>query len=206
MSEKIIFYNVQKDLMFHDYFELDLVSGEKLLWKNFGQVITINGKDFRKQKVEVGGAIMRQSEFSFVENVAELFNWIIDAYEVGYGTEENYISITTPTDKIVIELNTEYDTRSEQFPERDYFYWINEYPLYQEFKTRMGLEENKVLKYLENWRRPKLRTNGKIKMVVYHNEIPTYVGMLDGEKKKSYIDAFFRLIYYFQFFKENNVR
>jgi hypothetical protein len=203
VSEKMIFYDVQKDLMFHDYFELDLVSGEKFLWKNFGQVVTIDGKDFRKQDVHVTGAVLEQSEFIFVEDIAEEFKWIINAYEVGYGEEGNHIIINTPTDNITIDLHVEYGTRNEEYPERDYFYWVNEYPLYQEFITRMKLEEDKAIKYLDNWSRPKLKANGNVNMVVHHNNVPACVGIFDGEKKKSTVDAFFRLIYYFQFVRKN---
>lgn len=193
--------------MYNDYFEIELVDGRTLQWKNFGQVITIDDVDARTHPIGVSGAILTKEEFSAIEGMN--FEWLINAYEVGYGEEESYINLTFPRDRIVINLNSKYTTRNEDYPEEDYFYWINEYNLFGELVKRLNVTEDKAINYLMNWRRPKLKTNGKVKIVVYHNEIPIYVGLADAEKKKSCVDAFFRFIYETQFYMnsgEKNVR
>lgn len=195
--------------MYNDYFELELKDGRTLLWKNFGQVITIDNKDFRKENINTTGAVLTNEDFNNLDIGFEDFLWIINAYEVGHGEDDNLIELTTPTDTITIVLNKIYNTRIEEYTEQDYFYWVNEYSLFGELMERLKVTEDKAINYLLNWRRPKLKTNGVVKMVVFHNGTPVYVGMLDAEKKKSCIDAFFRLIYYFQFLKdggEENVR
>jgi len=193
--------------MYDDYFELELVDGRTLRWKNFGQIITLDTLDARKHPIGVSGAVLTKEDFESIEEIN--YEWLINSYEVGYGEEESYVNLTFPRDRITINLHSLYLTRYEEYPERDYFYWISEYSLFGEYVKRMKVTEDKAINYIMNCRRPKLKTNGIVNMVVYHNEIPTYVGMLDGENKKSCIDAFFRFIYETQFFRdggEANVR
>lgn len=206
MSEKMIFYNVQKDLIYEDYFDIQLQDGRMFRWKNFGQSVTIGNEDLRKAQTNVVGAIIEKEEFEDIEVLSD-FQWLVDAKEFGYGEEENMIYFNLPLDNIVLTLNTKYESRNADYPEGDYFYWVNEYPLYDEYKSRMGTDEEKTYTYLTNWRRPKLKTNALVKVVVWHNDVPVYVGMLDGDNKKSAIDAFFRMIYKLQFeYGEDDVR
>ena len=196
MSEKIIFYNVQKDLMYEDYFDIELKDGRLFRWKNFGQVITVDGEDIRKKPMQVEGAIIEKDRFKNIDSLEDYY-WFINS-KAFYG-HEDVIILRFAGDEIYIMINHEFKTRSSDYPEMDYFDWINDYKLYSEFKERMGVDEEKAIAYLNNWRRPKLKTNGIVSAVIYHNSEPIYVGILDGEKKKSSIDAFFRKIYNLKF-------
>jgi len=190
--------------MYDDYFELELLDGRTLRWKNFGQVVTVDNLDARKLRIGTSGAVLNKEDFEAITEIN--FEWLINAQEFGYGKEESYINLTFPRDWIEIKLHAKYDTRDEEYPERDYFYWINEYILFGEYVKRLNVTEDKAIDYLLNWRRPKLKTNGSIQAVVYHNGTPVYVGMLDNEKKKACVDSFFRLIYGIQLHGEDNVR
>ena len=201
MSEKMIFYNVQTDLIYSDYFDLELDDGIQFRWKNFGQVITLDGKDAREQDIEVSGIIIPKEEFSTYEQLGK-FKWLVDAYEFGYGKEESILTLNFPNDNIKFILHKEYKTRLEEYPEQDYFYWVNEYVPFGELISRLDVTEDKAINYLLNWRRPKLKTNNPVAVAVWQNEIPIYVGMLDAEKKKSSVDAFFRLIYFYQYLRD----
>jgi len=198
MSEKMLFFNVQKDLIYSDYFELTLNDGRVFQWKNFGQSITVDGADLRKTYVSVAGAVMQKEVFSNIEGLED-YQWLVDAYEFGYGEEPNSIVFKLPADEIVIFLNQEYVSRNESYPEMDYFDWLNDYKKFNKFKEMMNLDESKAIDYLNKWRRPKLKTNGIIKAVVMHNSSEIYVGIYAGEKKKSVVDAFFRMAYKLQF-------
>ena len=205
MSEKILFYNLKTNLLHNDYFDLDLANGSKFVWKNFGQVVTIDGADITKENFNVDGAIIPKELLEKFEISGE---WLVDAYEVGYGENENHITIGTTTDTIHIDLHLKYGTRNDAYPDDAYFYWVNEYPAFKEYVSMIGLTEDKAIDYLMNWRRPKLKTNAPVLMVVIHNNKPKYVAILDSEGRKSYVDAFFRLVYSLQFMAqgEQNVR
>lgn len=184
--------------MYEDYFDIKLNDGRTLLWKNFGQVITLDDEDLRKKPIAVEGDIVTKDRFKDIE-VLEDYHWFINAKKFQNGEGAGTVIFRFPADEIVIMINCEFQTRLEEYPERDYFYWLNEYRLYNDFKEMIGVDENKAIEYLNNWRRPKLKTNGEVKAIVYHNSEPIYVAILNGESRKSVVDAFFRKIYYLKF-------
>jgi len=196
MCEKILYYSVQKGLMYEDYFDITLSTGQVFRWKNFGQVITIDEEDARKKPASVEGAVIKKERFQDIEILKDYY-WFINS-QVFY-EEPTTIIFKFPFDEIAIIINHKYETRLQEYPERDYFWWINEYKLYNDFKSRLDVDDEKAIKYLKNWSRPRLKTNAEVKAVVYHNSEPVYVALLDSETKKTSIDAFFRMIYYLQF-------
>ena len=181
--------------MYEDYFDIKLNDGRNFRWKNFGQVVTIDGEDIRKKPVNISGAIINREKFKDIE-VLQDYQWFINA-NIFSGNEPAEIILRLPSDEIYIVINNIFDTRLVQYPELDYYDAIN-LKFYNDFVKRIG-DEDKAFTYLTNWRRPKLKTNGEVKIIIYHNGDTLYVGMLDAEKKKAVIDAFYRMIYYTQF-------
>jgi len=202
MAEKLTFYEVGTGKKYDDYFHLTLANGQSLWWKNFGQKIVVNNNGDKEDIRSVfdtkasGKFSVLSLKFLHLLQGIELYPWYVNSFELCYSKEEGSVFISCDgKDDITIIANKKWNSRTELTPEQDSYYWDGQWEHIDEYAKRTGQVINKALTGISNWRRPKLATNAPVKIVVMQNDEPKYVGILECEKKKTVIDASFRLLY-----------
>lgn len=214
MSEKIQFYEIETGNKFNDFFEIVDLDANKLIWKNFGQII--KWKESDKEEVPISKVAVAKSENAILPPLnledfdisigQKLLPWYIDSYRLCYNEDEiTEIEINLPNNKnLTVKSNIEIDSRSEDMPRKDYFYWVNDWKHFEEYVERTNQLQDEAEQYIANWFRPELKTNAPIKLLIEYDGEPEFIGLLDGEKRKTYIDAFYRALYFLRW--RNSVR
>lgn len=207
MSEKIFYYNISSGKMYEDFFKISLEEEKFFVWKNFGQVIKYGTKEDHQRlnttetKVESENALVdpiNPEEYG-IEIEVDLFPWYVNSFRLCYEDDPSNILFTLPCGNTVrIVTNEKFDTRSKDLPDNDYFYWINDWEYFTEYAEKTNQLKDDAVDYIQNWRRPELITNASIKMVVFLNDDPIYIGLLESETRKTYIDAFYRALHYWR--------
>lgn len=198
MSEKVDFYRISDREKFEDYFRFSLPNGKDFLWRNFGQIIRVDGvKASKLSSVDISGeTFITQVNLEKYDVEKPLENWYVNAFDICYGDEPMEGEITVGDHTIKLIANKEWDTRSEDLPEKEYFYWVNNWKYFQEYTERTNQLDEDAVDYINNWRRPELKTNAPIKLVVRTDFGPSFVGIPRSETRKTYLDACYRLIHY----------
>lgn len=216
MSERIHYYEIETGKKYNDFFEIIDTEGNKLLWKNFGQIIKWFDHNKDGEGVPLSSLVTAKSDNSVlppldledfeIEINQNLLPWYVDSYRLCYEEDEvSKIEMLLPNgDIFTVIANIEIDSRNEDMPKHDYFYWVNSWEHFKEYSERTNQLPEDAEQYIANWFRPELKTNAPIKILVKINGIPEFIGLLEGETRKTYIDAFYRALHFLRW--RNSVR